>query len=89
MTYRGNYKYNILKVFKHFIWKFLLQKTFSLEKKDPKKDNSAKCKHIGLLYVIWTLWFSYDVFMIVLKIFGGFYGFFVPFLWFVIDILSM
>jgi len=66
-----------------------LWKTFSLEKKDPKKDNSAKRKHIGSLYVIWTLWFSYDVFMIVLKNLGGFYGFFVLFLWFVVDILSM
>jgi hypothetical protein len=44
MTYWGNYKYNIYKFSKHFIWKFLLKKTCFFGKNDPKKDNSPKCK---------------------------------------------
>jgi len=55
--------------------------------------SECKNKNIMALNVIYpygffTL-FSYYVFMIVLRFFGGFCGFYVVFLWFVVDILSM
>ncbi len=49
MTYWGNYKYNIYKVSKHFIWKFIFRKTIFWKniffgEKDFKKDNRPKYK---------------------------------------------
>jgi len=51
MTYWGNYKYNIQKVPKHFIWKFLFRKTCFLRKMTPKKTIVLNVKQTHWLVI--------------------------------------
>ncbi len=66
ITFWGDYKLNVYKILKHFIWEFLFTKTCWLGEKNPKKYNNFKCKLntlawntlFGPIYMFWIYFFN-------------------------------